>query len=322
MKKTLAAIGASVLGLGSVAAGAAIPANAASGPTEGACANIQDQIEATGNITDNWFQDCVPQYGIGKAEFTIVPDEDNPTEEFPEGFVDLSEVGDPAITVSSTLDTSAIGAYFSEVDAPEQVAPIYAIQNLESTPTSRTYGASVFAPVASIGVATDVPADVAAACDVDTIDYEGGWVATYKPIDATYSQTIGGEKWDYTITGTPKPSYFYIAEDEGTFCVTDGTYTIVEDGQGTSNLQILFGGVFTYIPGSVEEGLSDLQSLGVFSRNGLEPAPVPVPPAAPQLAATGADAASLVAPGLIAGGVLAAGGALMIASALRKRRQA
>ncbi len=323
MKKTLAAIGASVLGLGSVAAGAAIPANAAGGPTEGACADIQDQIAATGNITDNWFQDCVPQYGIGKAEFTIVPDEDNPSEEFPEGFVDLSEIGDPAITVTSSLDMAAIGSYFAEIDSPEAVAPIYPTQTLESTSTSRTYAASVFAPIATIGLATDIPAAVTAACSLDTVTYTGQWVATYNPIDAAFSQTIDGEEWKYSITGTPKPSYFFIGA-ENDFCVTDGEFTVTQDDSNSGIVQVLFGGVFTYIPGSITEGPADLQSLGVFSRDGLEPAPVPapvpVPPAAPQLAATGADAASLATPGLVAAAVLAAGGALVALGTRRKRR--
>lgn len=322
MKKTLAAIGASVLGLGSVAAGGALPASAAGGPTEGACADIQDQISSTGSITDNWFQDCVPQYGIGKAEFTIVPDENNPTEEFPEGFVDLNDVENPAITVTSTLDTAAIGTYFSDIEAPENLAPIYPIGAVESTPTARTYAASIFAPIATIGLATDVPASVTAACSLDTVSYEGGWVATYNPIDATFSQTIEGVPWNHTITGTPKPSYFFIGEDGSTFCVTDGEYTLTSDDNDSGIVQALFGGVFTYIPGSITEGPADLQSLGIFSRDGLVPPPAPAPAPAPQLAATGADAASLAPVGLLAAGVLAAGGALVALGAGRKRRGA
>jgi len=319
VKKTLAAIGASVLGLSSVAAGAALPANAAGGPTEGACTDIQDQINSTGNVTDNWFQDCVPQYGIGKAEFTIVPDEDNPSQEFPEGFVDLSDVENPAITITSTYDTAAIGAYFSGIESPESLAPIFPTGTLEGTPTSRTYAASIFAPIATIGLATDVPAAVTQACSLDTVSYSGGWVATYKPIDTTFSQTIDGEAWNYTITGTPKPSYFFIEGEGSGFCVTDGEYTINED-EGSSAVQVLFGGVFTYIPGTIADGPADLQSLGIFSRNGIEPAPAPAP--TPQLAATGADAASLAPVGLLAAGVLAAGGALVALGARRKRRTA
>ena len=321
MKKTLAAIGASVLGLGSVAAGAAVPANAI-GPTEGDCADIQAQIAATGNVTSNWFQDCVPQYGIGKAEFTIVPDEDNPTEEFPAGFVDLNELEDSPISVTSSLDMAALGSYFSGIEAPEIVPPIFPIETLESTPTSRTYGASIFAPIATIGLATDVPASVAAACSVDTVVYSGSWAATYEPIDTTFSQTVDGKAWDYTITGTPKPSYFFIEGEGDGFCITDGEYTITEDGAGSSIIQTLFGGVFTYIPGTIEEGPADLQSLGVFSRNGIEPAPVPAPAPAPQLAATGTDAASLAPSGLLAAAVLTAGGALVALGARRKRRNA
>ncbi|NYF11375.1 hypothetical protein HDC94_002531 [Leifsonia sp. AK011] len=322
MKKTLAAIGASVLGLGSVAAGAALPASAASGPTEGACADIQDQIEATGNITDNWFQDCVPQYGIGKAEFTIVPDENNPSEEFPEGFVDLTAIEDPSLSVTSTLDMAAISQYFAGIEAPDVVSPIFPLEIADSTPTSRTYASSVFAPITSIGLATDVPAAVTAACSLDTAEYDGGWVATYAPIDTTFSQTIDGKAWNYTITGTPKPSYFFVGTDTSTFCVTDGEYTLTDEGEGTGVVQALFGGVFTYIPGSIDESLTELQSLGVFSRDGLVPPPAPAPAPAPQLAATGADAASLAPVGLLAAGVLAAGGALVTLGARRKRRNA
>jgi len=297
-----------------------MPANAAGGPTEGACSDIQDQISSTGQITDNWFQDCVPQYGIGKAEFTIVPDEDNPSEEFPEGFVDLSDVDNPAITVTSSYDMAAIGAYFSGIEAPQSVAPIFPATTLEGTSTSRTYGASIFAPIATIGLATDVPASVTAECSLDTVSYTGGWVATYKPIDATFSQTIDGEAWNYTITGTPKPSYFFVGEDTDVYCITDGEYTLTSEISGPS-VQTLFGGVFTYIPEQVfEDGPAGLQSLGVFSRDGLVPPPAPAP--APQLAATGTDAASLAPVGLLAAGVLAVGGALVTLGARRKRRNA
>ncbi len=358
MKKALAAFGATVLGLGTAATGAALPAAAAVAPLPPAtepCIDINDQLSSTGEFASNWFQDCVPQYGAGKVEFTIVPDEDNPTEEFPEGFIDLVGGGEAeGITVSSTNDLEALADYFDAVDSDDlQLTPILPVQVDGDSPTSRTYLATVFAPVATIGTAgpdDEVPAEVIAECGFVDTSYEG-WVATYEPIDTTFTQTIDGAEWSYEITGEPKPSYFMISEDGETLCLTDGTYTLLTDDSSeiSGYFFTLFGLVMVYPPDAVDfaptagqipdfsslneafaalkfaaDPLDPIQTLGIFSRSGITPSPSPSPsPSAspgPALASTGADAADLVIPAAIAGGVLLVGGALVVIAVVRRRR--
>ncbi len=291
----------------------------------------------------------MPQYGAGKAEFTIVPDEDNPTEEFPEGFIDLTG-GSAAegIDVSSTNDLEALNEYFESATPAEELTPILPVEVDGDSPSSRTYYSVVVAPVATIrtaGPEDDVPAEVLAACGVGESSFLG-WVATYDPIDTTFTQTIDGDEWTYTITGAPKPSYFLITEDETALCLTDGTYTLStnDSSEITGYFYYLFGLVMPYPPtdlfpvstsgelpdfSSLRESfasltftadpLSPFQSLGTFSREGIEPTPTPTP--TPQaLAATGADAADLVVPAVIAGSVLLVGGALVVIAVVRRRR--
>lgn len=353
VKKALAALGATVLGLGTAATGAALPAAAAPAPLPPAtepCTDINDQLDSTGSWASNWFQDCVPQYGVGKAEFTIVPDEDNPTEEFPEGFVDLTEGEDGGITRTSTADLEALAEYFSTVDADEVgLTPIVPVAVDGDSATSRTYLATVFAPVATIGNAgpeDEVPAEVLAACGFAETDY-AGWVATYEPIDTTFTQTVDEAEWTYEITGEPKPSYFMISEDGETLCITDGTYTLLtsESTDISGYFFYLFGLVTVYPPNAVDfvptdgqipdlsslaetfaslkfaaDPLDPIQTLGTFSRSGITPPPPPPPVPGPALAPTGADAADLVIPAAIAGGVLLVGGALVVIAVVRRRR--
>ena len=90
MKKSLAFVGASALGL--VAATAAASPAMAIGDTTEPCTDMDAQVAATGNLTANWYQDCVPQYGLGKAEFTIVADENDPSVAVPDEFVTLDQI--------------------------------------------------------------------------------------------------------------------------------------------------------------------------------------------------------------------------------------
>lgn len=348
VKKALAAFGATILGLGTAATGAALPAAAAPAPLPPAtepCIDLNDQVASTGNFASNWFQDCVPQYGVGKAEFTIVPDEDNPTEEFPEGFQDLIS-GAEGVTVTSTLDVEALTEYVQGVEiGTDVVSPVVPLAVDGDSSTSRSYVAAVFAPIATIGTANpedDVPADVIAACGFGENFF--GWVATYKPFNTTFSQTIDGDVWAYTITGAPRPSYFMMSDDAETLCITDGTYTLSTEDTGELEgfFSTLFGVVMVYPPNDLgstptsgqipdfsslsqsfaslefaAEPWSPFQTLGTFSRDGIAPPP---PAPGPALAPTGADAADLVVPAAIAGGVLLVGGALVVIAVVRRRR--
>ncbi|MDO7883304.1 hypothetical protein [Antiquaquibacter soli] len=346
MKKTIAALGASVLGLGSAVAVGAAPANAEPAPVTD-CANIEEQIGSLGSSNDPaemWFENCIPQYGLGKVEFTIVPDEDNPAVDFPEDFVTLDDAAyeDSPITVTTTTDAAALQAYFGAEDAPYSIAPILPQTILDEESNSQTYGATVIAKISSLTAADPetVPADVVSLCEYDELDF-GGYVASYDPIDTTFTQTVDGAEWTYTITGQSPDSYFLITTvDEVPFlCITDGENAAW--GPLSSGGYIYLGVVLPFIPetfsgptsfeqsadasaseirelldGTIEPaaiGDSGLYTLGVFERLGV-PAP------GPALAATGSDGNALILPAIIVGGVVVLGGALIAVSVIRRRR--
>jgi len=316
LKKTFAALGAAALGLVPVAAAA--PALAADTTVD--CADMDAQVNATGNLTDNWYQDCVPQYGIGKAEFSIVADESDPTAEFPADFVDLSDNGNPAITVTTTGDTAALNDYFGTTIGGVVQYPITPVDAGLSDPTTQTYVAAVAAPVTSIGLATgaNTPADVVTACSVDTAAYTGAWVATFGAVDTTFSQTIDGKNWQYTIVASPAPTYFFIVEGTdgpSTWCVSDGQHTFIPGSGGIPDDAIvqLFALVINSVPSFEDVDGPGLYNLGDFART-----VAPIQPAV--LAETGLDSSGLILPAAIAGGVVLIGGGLIAAAVVRRRR--
>lgn len=315
MKKTLAAFGTTVLGLGLVGAGAAAPAAAAD--TTEPCADMNAQVEATGSLTDNWYQDCVPQYGLGKAEFSIVADEDDPTATFPEGFVPLDELAPEA--VSTTGDLARQQTYFggAPIGTPYG-APVSVVQQNASDDSRQSYFASVVAPVTSIGTApiATLPASVADACLTDEVDYAGSWVATFAPVDTTYSQTIDGELWNYRITSAPLPTYFFgtVGDPFVPWCATDGVRTFDWQSSPISQEQIfamVFNNLIDFEAGTPEEAFV---SLGVFGRYF---APAPIVPAA-TLPATGAEVLPLA---VAAGSFTAFGLALLGFVTFAQRRR-
>ena len=345
MKKTLAALGASVLGLGA----AAIPAATASAaPPLEPCADIIDQLDSIGDFNDQWLGDCIPQYGLGKAEFTIVADEDDPTAQLPDGFVELTEAfetADSPVSTSTTLDTAAIESYFFDTEA-EGIMPISAIALDDETPGSQTYVAFTIVPIASTGQATEenTPAGIASACEIVWPEAEEeptsiGWFATFDPVDTTYTQTVGGTVWTYEISAQSNPSYSFLTydevEDEEVVCVTDGESTLIEPLDSISGIEeiLLFlgampfispGACFCEIPTSLEQAIAELElgegsSFAAIGESGLYDLGT-FGPSKAQLAATGADAGSLLVPALIAGGVVIVGGTLITLAVVRRRR--
>jgi hypothetical protein len=344
VKKSLAALGATILGLGA-ATGGSVPAMADVAPLE-PCESIGDQVSSV-DLNEEWFLDCIPQYGLSKTEFTIVADENDPAVDFPSDFAPLTDfaVEDSPIQVSSTLDSAAMTAYFNSTPvAGVDLVPVLPMEQLDDSVGSQTYAALTIAPIASAGPATPetTPADVLAACELEDWSLENplnvaGWVATYDPIDTTFTQTAGGAPWTYTVTAQSKPTYFFVAFDDGFTgaCVTDGESTLFLD-EDNEELYYLFvivspflpedldGWIASPVPTSAEElfqqltdnasfaaiGESGLYDLGTFARV------VPKP----QLAATGADASTLLVPALIGGGVLIVGGALVVITLVRRRR--
>lgn len=320
MKKTLALVGVGALGLAAGGAGA-LPAMAdATEP----CVDLSDHSVTADAGPSNWYMDCVPQYGLGKAEFTIVPNLDDPAEEFPAGFADLRDI--PPVEYSTTMDLDAINEYFGGFPSVFP-APIAPVELFDSTPVSQTWGALVLAPVTGVEAATplNVPDDVADLCGLDGTPYGGGWVATFGAVDTTYSQVVDGEEWTYEVSGTPLPVFYFgtIIDDGGTMSISDSDPWCVSDGFGAitdatgAPVDILFGLVYHGLPADLEEEAFDLPSYGTFGRFEAS-----APAAVPTLAATGAEVDPL-AP-MIAGGFLALLGTAFVglAGLVRRRKQA
>lgn len=317
MKKPLAAIGVSLLGLGTASVAAA-PASAE--PPRPDCETIDEQL-AIGELTDGvWYHDCVPQYGLSKVEFTIVPDESDPSIEFPEAFVPLDRADEPSagITVSTTLDTAAMAAYWEEPEGTV-IPPIAPVRLVTSTASSQTYTASVIAPIASAGPASEEATPEVVVDECDVTDWSRAWVATYGPIDTTFRQTVDGSEWSFTIGAQSDPTYVFISTESETVCITDGETTVVTSIPGALSplgriapfRSVLESGapVSTEAIVSLDEnaiapaeiGTSGYFDVGVFERD----AP------APQLAATGSDSWMTALAGALAvfaGALLALGG--------------
>ncbi len=297
MKKSMAIAGAGTLGLVAAGAGAATPAVAADVTTP--CATFGDHVfAAPGETPDNWFAECVPQYGIGKAEFTISSDID-----FPGGFAPLD---DPSVTITTEYGDEA-AAYFGNDD---DTAPFFDLSfNPDgSTPASQRYDANIAAPVtgvASAGGWSDLPEEIQLACE-GSVPFAQAHVATFGSAGATFSQVVDGEEWVYDVRVTPDPVYFLLtldAENGGTYadiCITDGERTFVGQGEGG---EFEAREVPPFVPdpsGPWAEYIGDFPRVTVTPEPTTPPAPVPMPeePEAPELAATGLEVAPLVGSGI------------------------
>jgi hypothetical protein len=322
VKKTSAAIAVTTIGVVSVAAGAAAPA--AADPVTTPCADLSEHVLAD-PLPDNWYMPCVPQYGIGKAEFTI-----ESTTDFPAEFIALDE---PGVTTTSAVDETVIGAYLNGGPLP-MIQP-EDLDTASQTPTSQTYAALIVAPVTGVDVVApiDLPADVATQCNLP------GWTtpiyrASYGPASTTFSQTIDGVPWNFTVTGNPPPTYFFLQFDPtavtgfpidvppvlggSDFCVTDGTHTIagIADSTGIDSQVIasVYAGFVPPFSMLIPVDLLDpdldipLPDLGTFALTAADP----------QLASTGLDAT----PYLAAAGALGGVGVLLAFLGYRRRRAA
>ncbi|TPX00861.1 hypothetical protein FJ656_30585, partial [Schumannella luteola] len=98
MRKTTALLSAGTIGVVAVGAGAAAPAAAV---VDTPCETFADH-ESIGDPSDNWYMECIPQYGLGKVEFTL----DAPDSGFPDGFDPLTA------TRSNSPDSSGVNPYF------------------------------------------------------------------------------------------------------------------------------------------------------------------------------------------------------------------
>lgn len=322
MRKTTALLSASTLGIVAVAAGAAAPASAdiITGPR---CETFDDHLAlGSADPSADWYMECVPQYGIGKAEFTL----EAPDSGFPEGF-------DPeALTRTNSPDASGVAPYYDGFFGDEATPLDSWIMPLEvdeatATDTSVEVGATLVAPVVSVGRLEAVPALVAAECELETAP-EGAesvaFVSTFAPVTTTFS-FVGADGVTYSapVTATPDPTYYVFTSftegetTESVVCITDTHQTVVGDPDGGFDVE--FVGLITVPPyvwfEGIEGELADLPNLGVIPF--AAPAAV-TPAAAPTLADSGAEN---VVPLGIAAGVLGGLGALLFAFSRRRRTE-
>jgi LPXTG-motif cell wall-anchored protein len=297
MKKALAVASASALGVAAAAGGAAGAASAETPPPP--CATFDDYISSVGGDLTNLFVTCVPQYGLGKVEFTIASDVP-----FPADFLPLTDDG---VTSTSELDMGAATTYFDAT--PPITSPIQPINDPVTTPTTQTYQAAVIAPITSVTPysADAVPAAVLASClpgdPTGVLIYR----ISFSPVFGTFSQQVAGEDWSYRVGGTPVDTFSFVFPGGDSFCYTDlnGENTYAGPTSGGIPPVPLFTPPF----GFAFSDADPFYDLGVFNRL-----------TKPALAATGVDSSTIPATALGAAGATVVGLAALLFSLRRRRR--
>jgi len=319
VRKSTALLSASTVGAMTVI-GAAAPA-AADIITEPRCTTFNDHIDmATGDLSGDWYMECVPQYGLGKAEFTL----EAPDSGFPDGFDPLTA------DHTDSPDASGLAPYFDSFSPADGVSGWVmpaVVDEDRSTANSLVIQSVVFAPVASVGSLDEAPAEVLGACGIeDGVLYEA-FVSTYSPVTTTFTFLDEGVTYSAPVALAPDPTY-YLFVDDGSgdgpqVCITDTRQTAFGSTDG-STLDVTLVGLVTVPPFVWFEGLDledpetaldNLPNLGVFAFSGLAPDDGGEPD--PELAATGAQTGALS----IVAGALGGAGALLFAFARWRRRK-
>ncbi|MCU1507758.1 MAG: hypothetical protein JWQ12_23 [Glaciihabitans sp.] len=191
MKKSIAALSATVLGLGGAVAGGALSASAADPIAP--CASATDHtVEATSAVDSHWYMACQPKYGMGKAEFSVTSNE-----AFPAGF----NLNNSTETGTSNLDDSA--QYFSALTPTSSHTGIFTL----STPatldpkTQQYHGWAAF-PVTSVEQYTGtLPAE----CMLQGVSYDHVYRVNYGAATTTFKQKVNGTAWNFAVTLHPQP---------------------------------------------------------------------------------------------------------------------
>jgi LPXTG-motif cell wall-anchored protein len=203
MKSIISAGSAVALGVASVVAPLVVaPANAVG--TAPVC-NPGEFADISGDF-DNWYQACVPQFGLGKVEFTISSETD-----FPADFKDLT---DPSVNVTTTTDLDLLNSYLVSSDFD---SPFLGLSRTDdgSNPKLQRYQAaslmtSSWAAFKIAAVSELSPAVAPAACDafLDVGDsYPRVFSVTFEPLDVTFSQAVNGQEWIYRVVMAPGAQY-------------------------------------------------------------------------------------------------------------------
>lgn len=242
MKKTIAAISASVLGIGGAVVAAASPASAA--PPK-CTESLQHEVNPTVSPADSWYMECIPQYGMGKAEFTITTNAAHP---FPAAY----ELDNGHQKVTSTPTAAQVKSYFSAEAVDGGLDPVYtgAFVDLGEDPTVSTstsqlyggpgsgggvgFGSTVAYPIVAVGQATSgLPADCTPLGSGAT--YEGEYKVTFGPTTTHFSQTINDVVHSVTVTYTPDPLYLGLNFDSAQELDLDESLPLCTSSGGETN---------------------------------------------------------------------------------------
>ncbi len=185
VKKTIAAGGASVLGLTAAGLGAASPAAAL--VTE-PCDDVYDHEITVGAIDTNWYMDCVPQYAVAGVDFTIT----SPTG-FPDDFAPLNTNDVTVIASTGAEGAEYLGTPYEGFDY------LYWAGGDE---TSQSYEGTMIFEIDSVG-STPV-ASLPSGCGTD---FTTAWVVNYVPATVTFTQVVDGVEWRYDVVAAPGPLY-------------------------------------------------------------------------------------------------------------------
>ena len=308
MKKTLAVVGASVLGVAGVVA-SPMPAQAA--PVTDACSTSSDHGVTNGTLADNWYMDCVPQYGLGKVDFNLTADEPLPA--------DLLPLEASGVTSSATTGAAA-STYFGATGSPAGFTELRRPSFPPGQPITENAGYMVF-PIQSVQSAllTDLPAGC-------TDLYSHAYRVDYGAAAVTFSQTVGTQVWTWTVNHTPVPVYLgvnFLQPDPGNpdpsvaagafdpaaaLCASNGAETLsaVPASANWSRFASLYGAQASLSPIPLPLGPFSneaARTLGAFNAVITATPPVQAPAAAPE--------AELAATGAVPSGVPLAGGLLL-----------
>lgn len=215
MKKALAAVGATLLGVTGAAVGTATAAQAAPvGTTLPDCTTSNQLTFDHDDTANNFYGTCTPQYGVGKAEFTVTD-----TAGFPDGFVPLD---DPSVTTTTSTDTAAVDAYFDS-----STNGFTNLRETSATETVRTYDGSLVYKLAGV---TQVPTSaIPANCLADGDTYTNAFRVSYAPTTVTFTQTVAGKPVAVTVTSAPAPVTLAYTnrtvdpQEGGQVCASNGT---------------------------------------------------------------------------------------------------
>jgi LPXTG-motif cell wall-anchored protein len=306
--KTSAALATtSIVGLGLATLGA-MPAQAADVTTP--CENVYDHNPGGTTVSDNWYMECVPQYGLGKVEFTVDSEVD-----FPAGFASLD---DPSVTSVSANTGPAASEY---MDSTFPVAGFTYLGETDAQAQQLTYQGLMMFAISGVS-AMDVSA-LPDGCGAGPYAY--AFRVDYLPATVTFTQTIDGKVWTVVVTYTPSPLYLGLNftdddpidfDDGAVQCASSDTGTLVGQPDDFSQTVVL-GPHASHFPSSDVIG-----SLSPFPNADPDDDPIGVlgsfaaTTPKPELAATGVETGGL---GLVGGLSILVGS--MLALFWRRRRR-